>query len=327
MKAAFLLLLLAALPAAAQKKTDAPPPDTVRLRFAWPIGLAAQVRAHKHRQRTGAGTSDSSDVQMAYQLLVQRHARGRLIQLHSFEVPGVAELSDPDFGAEDFAELQERMAALMPSMVVDTTGAFVAIERIEAMQREMAALMGDSAGSSDKLNPEARALLDRLRSPEVLTALAEYEWNALVGAWVEADFIVGLLYETEYELPFPLLPGVMLPVVQEFAAVGRVPCNEQDTQRRCVELESFVYQDKDAFRGILDRIMSQVAPSGETQKIEDFESETEIRLITEPATLIPYRLSVTKRISLSVRAAAGAPSETTQVETKTTQFRYTPPRP
>jgi hypothetical protein len=319
--AAVLVLILAAAPAAAQKKTD-----TVRLRFAWPVGLAAHVQVHKLRNRINAGTADSTNVRLAYQMLVQQHPRGRLIQLHSFEVPGVAELSNPDFGAEDFAELQERMSALMPTMVVDTAGAFVAIERVEAMQREMSALMGDSARYDPKLNPEAAALLDRLRSPQVLTTLAEYEWNALVGTWIEADLIVGLAYETEYELPFPLLPDVMLPVVQEFTAVGRVPCTEQETQRRCVELQSFVYQDQEALRAILDRVMSQVIPGKDVPKIEDFESETEIRLIAEPASLIPYHLTVTKRISASVRVGAGELSQTTQVETKTTQFRYSPPR-
>lgn len=314
--------MLAVADAAAAQKKDAaatPPPDTVRLRFGWPVGLTARASAHKFRARSGEGKADTTNVQLAYRLTVHPHAQGRLVRFHDFEVPGVPVL----------AEVEERVSALMPSMVVDTTGAFVAIEGVEGMRRELDALLGPVAlRQADRLRPETRAMLERMRSPEVLTALAEYEWNALVGTWIDADFVVGLSYETEYELPFPLFPGVMLPMVQEFSALGRVPCHERESERRCVELESFTYPDKDAFRAILDRLLSQltVPDTAQLPAIDDYELETEIRLIAEPATLIPHRLAVTKRVTMWIKAAPGSAGETTQIETKTTRYEYDAPR-
>lgn len=310
------LAVLLAGPAVAQKKPPAPPPpaDTVRLRFGWPVGLTARVNAHKFRARSADGKADTTNVRLSYRLIVEPHRQGRLVRFHGFEVPGVPVLE----------EVEDRVSALMPSVIVDTTGAFVAIEGVEAMRRELETFLGTSADKAGNLRPETRALLERIRSPEMLTTLAEYEWNALVGTWIDAAFVVGLSYETEYELPFPLFPGVMVPVVQEFAAVARVPCTQQDSQRRCVELESFLYYDQDAMRAVLDRLMAQMTLPDTVQQpvIEDYELETEMRLIAEPGTLIPYRLVVTKQITMSLRLGKGPATETTQVETKTTSYEY-----
>jgi hypothetical protein len=319
--AGVIAMLAVAGAATAQKKDAAatPPPDTVRLRFGWPVGLTARVSAHKFRARSSDGKTDTINVQLAYRLTVLPHARGRLVRFHDFEVPGVPVL----------AEVEERVSALMPSVVVDTTGALVAIEGVEGMRRELDAFLGPVAlRKVDSLRPETRAMLERLRSPEVLTALAEYEWNALVGTWIDADFIVGLTYEAEYELPFPLFPGVMLPMVQEFSAIGRVPCHENESERRCVELESFTHPDKDAFRAILDRLLSQmtVPDTAQMPAIDDYDLETEIRLIAEPATLIPYGLAVTKRVTMWIKAGPGPAAEATQIETKTTRYEYDSPR-
>lgn len=328
-RAVWLFCLLAA-PAAAQKPAEkpvpaaAPAPDTVRLRFNWPVGLTARVTAQRVRTRLVEGTADSTTNAATYHLTVRPHARGRLIQFHDWEIPGLAELTNPDVPVEEFVNLQERMAGLMPSLVVDTSGSFVAIERVDAMQREMDALL-NAAGGTDSLKPEARELLGRLRSPEMLTAVAESEWNALAGTWIDADLVVGLVYETEYELPFPLFPGVMLPMVQEFSAVARVPCTDRDSVPRCVELESFVYPDADALRAVLDRLM-QAAATDTTPQIEDFDMETEIRLIAEPATLIPHRLAVIKRVTVSV-PEQGKTTETNQIDSKTTRYEYGTRRP
>lgn len=167
------LAILLAGPAVAQKKPPAPPPpaDTVRLRFGWPVGLTARVNAHKFRARSADGKADTTNVRLAYRFTVQPHRQGRLVRFHGFEVPGVGVVE----------EVEDRVAALMPSVIVDTTGVFIAIEGVEAMRRELDTFLGTSAAKADSLRPETRALLERIRSPEMLTALAEYEWNALVG--------------------------------------------------------------------------------------------------------------------------------------------------
>lgn len=308
---------------AAQKqgeKTDPrPPADTVHLRFGWPLGLNARVTAQKVRTRSRAGKPDTSHAQFTYQLTVHPHARGRLVRYHGWAAPGIGAFSN-------VAELEERVSALTPSVIVDTTGAFVGIEGIDAMQRELIALLAPHSRGADTLGPGVRELLERLRSPELLTALSEYEWNALVGTWIESDFVIGMLYESEYELPFALVPSIMIPIVQDFIAHERVPCGPEEAERRCVELESRLYHDKAAIRRALDSVMAQVVPRDVVGGIEDYEIETEMRLIAEPATLIPHLLVVSKRVTLRTKSAQGV-EEATHSDTKTTRYEYAPRRP
>ncbi|MGH7520202.1 MAG: hypothetical protein ACREMI_02875, partial [Gemmatimonadales bacterium] len=115
-------------------------------------------------------------------------------------------------------------------------------------------------------------------------------------------------------------------IVQDFVAQGRVPCRPADAERRCVELESRLYHDKDAIRSALDSVMAQVV-SSDSAGIEDYEVETEMRLIAEPATLIPHLLVVSKRVTIRARSAQGAREEATQAETKTTRYEYPARRP
>lgn len=309
-------------PLFAQKQAEQPPTpaaDTVHLRFGWPVGLNARVTAQKLRTRSRAGKPDTTNVQITYQFTVQPHTRGRLVRFHGFEVPGSGAL-----GAT--AELEERVSAMMPSVIVDTTGAFVGIDGVDALHRELNAQFAPYLQRADTLTAGTRALLERLRSPEVLTALTEYEWNALVGTWIESDFVVGLIYESEYEQPFALLPGIMIPIVQDFVAHGRVPCRPADAARRCVELESRLHHDQDAVRRALDSLMAQVV-SRDSGGIEDYEVEYEMRLVAEPATLIPHKLVVSKRVTVRVKSAQGARDETTQSDTKTTRYEYPARRP
>ena len=309
-------------PVFAQNKPDKPPNppvDTVHLQFGWPVGLNARVTAQKLRTRSRAAKPDTSNVQITYQLTVQPHTRGRLVRFHGFEVPGIGPL-----GA--IADLEERLSAMMPSVIVDTTGAFVGIDGVDALRRELNAQFAPYLERADTLPAGVRALLERLSSREVLSALTEYEWNALVGTWIEADFVVGLIYKREYEQPFALVPGVMIPIVQDFVALGRVPCRPADAERRCVELESRLHYDKDAFRRALDSLMSQVV-SRDSAGIEDYEFEYEMRLIAEPATLIPHMLVISKRVTMRIKAPRGAREETTQSDTKTTHYEYPARRP
>lgn len=303
-------------PAGKQEPTR--PADTVRLRFGWPMGLNARVTAQKLRTRSRGGKPDTTNVQVTYQVTVQPHTRGRLVRFHGFEVPGI--------GVAVTGELEERVSAMMPSVIVDTTGAFVGIDGVDAMQRELNAQLRPYLGRADTLPAGTRALLERLRSPEVLSALTEYEWNALVGTWIESDFVVGTVYESEYEQPFALVPGMMIPIVQDFVAHRRVPCRPSDVERRCVELESRLYHDKDAIRQALDSVMAQVV-SRDSSAIEDYDVESEMRLIAEPATLIPHLLVVSKRVTVRIKSPQGVREETSQSETKTTRYEYPSRRP
>ena len=308
MRALIIGLGLAGVAAAlhAQKggvKKEPPPVDTVHLRFAWPVGLNAAVTGQRFKARLQEGKADTTNVRLSYQMSVEPHAKGRVVRFHHFAVPGVPEVE----------ELEERISALMPSLIVDTTGEFVGIVDVDAMRRELDAVLGPAS---------KHPLVERFRSTEVLTALAANEWNALVGTWIGGDLELGETYFAEFELPFPLYPGVTLPVVQEFTALDRVPCIAGETERRCIELESTVYPDEEAFAALIARMMGEVVPDSIDVSMNDWALETTIHLIAEPGTLVPYLLEVSKRVSMKMQGSSGR-----QEEIKTTRFEYPARRP
>jgi hypothetical protein len=300
------IALAMAAPLAGQK--SGPPKqsarvDTVHLRFGWPVGLNARVSAHKFKARSSNGKADTTNVRMSYELSVEPHASGRLVRFHHFAVPGV-----PVMDLED-EELQERVAAVMPSLIVDTTGEFVSVLNVSAMQRELDAMLGPASK-----NP----LVERFRSPEVLTAIAANEWNALVGTWVGGDLDLGITYSAEFEQPFPLFPDATIQMVQEFTVVDRVPCRSNESERRCVELESIVRPDPAAFSALIARMMGEVLPDSISLSGSEMQLETVIRLVAEPGTLVPYVLEVSKVITMSMPGEGAMHQE----EIKTTRYEY-----
>lgn len=314
MRAALVLgiALAVAAPLSGQKSgttKEAAPVDTVRLRFAWPVGLSARVSAHKFKARLSDGKADTTNVRMSYELSVERHAGGRLVRFHHFTVPGV-----PVSDLED-EELQERASAMMPSLIVDTAGEFVSVLNVSAMQRELDAILGPASK-----NP----LAARLRSPEVLSAIAANEWNALVGTWVGGDLDLGITYSAEFEQPFPLFPDATIQMVQEFTVIDRVPCIPKESERRCVELESIVRPDPAAFTALINRMMGEVLPDSISSLAgSEMQLETVIRLVAEPGTLVPYVLEVSKVIKMSMPGQGAVHQE----EIKTTRYEYPARRP
>lgn len=303
------LLLLALLPAPCAAQV----PDSVELRFAWPIGTTVDVHASRWRARTGQ--ADTLDVAARYRIEVQAHAQGRLIRYSNLALDANAEP-----GAASVEAALERIAGLLPSYIVGADGEFIRLHDLSAYRRGVERLVRDIAGEPEMAS-RILTLLQPMLSEQALTATVAREWDMLVGLWAGADLEVGAVYEYEDRSYVPLAPDVPIPMIAEFSVAERLACPAA-TRRRCVRIEHISTVDEDsvarAVRAVLERF---TAGSGVALKIDDFEIENLLELVTEPTTLLPH----TARLSNSVRlrfTGGGRSSRADQFEVRTYEFRY-----
>jgi hypothetical protein len=91
-------------------------------------------------------------------------------------------------------------------------------------------------------------------------------------------------------LSLPLAPGAFVAHKIEFAYTRSVPCVPDSTTLSCVEIVLRATPDPAVVKLILDNL-ARVARLAPTQRPQLW-SVTEMRLVTDPMTLQPYRLEM-----------------------------------
>lgn len=311
---ALAVLAVVALPCHASAQTSALPDSVIHLRFGWPAGTTARVEAGRYRIRNADGKSDTTALNLTYRMRLHDHPAGHAIRYDQFEFENLA--------GNDAArtELNEQLSALMPSLLVDTAGAFLRVENVTAMKALMDSVM-QSTVPKDSLPAQTQALLTNLTSEAVLNALAAQEWNALIGTWIGADLELGAVYEATESAPIPIFPGKSLPMVTQYNVAERVECVEGSGRLDCVELRMVSTPDADSVKALMKEIMQNAVNMPEAPVFEQFDLETSIVLIAEPATLLPHYYSMVKTVTARIKVA-GESTAVSQEEERTYSFSY-----
>jgi hypothetical protein len=311
-------LLAAVLPVRAGAQQPDAPPDTVRLRFAWPAGTIAAVETSRFRERIAERT-DTLSGGATYRMQVREHDDGLAIIYDSLSITAAPRLTG------DFAALQaaaEQLVGLVANYVVSRDGEFLRIQDVATIKARIDSLFAPVFAGVDSTG-QAHAVFQSMLSEQALQALAAQEWNALVGMWGGAELELEAVYGFEEEEPIPLLPGETVRMVSELAIVGRLPCTEDALTPDCVEIQLVSYPDEEAMKAVLRRFMQRVA--GDTAAaafvIEALEIENELMLITEPATLLPHHAVIAKSVR-GVGREGGETSEFSQIDVRTYTFTY-----
>jgi hypothetical protein len=306
-------LVLAAAPLAAQ--------ETVHLRFGWQPGMRAEVETEQVRVRMVDGRRDSVRIASAYRMEVGEHAEGLAVTFADMrwtELPR----ADPVLG-RFYEALARTMSAGRARRIVSTDGDFVRVDGAEQVAREVSAavqpLLADVEAST---LANVRQMISGMLSEQSLTATAADEWNALVGAWVDAELDEGDALTLESSFQLPMFPGVTIPLQLEFELVNRAAaCNPDDRGTRCVELRMSSVPDQEVLREALTDFLQRAgAPADQVKAIfAQMNVQTHVRVVTEPETLRPHLL-VSRRV-VTTGKADDAPS---QLETRRFVFRYAP---
>jgi hypothetical protein len=313
-----LAVFLLTVPQPASPQDRAAVADTIRLRFNWPVGKVATVETTRFRERVTERT-DTFAGGARYRMQVRQHPEGLLIAHDSFDVA-----VDPKVpgGALALQLAAERVADLVPSYVVSGEGEFLRIDSVAAMRTRLNALFASALPRQENTG-QARAMVESLMSEQVLNRIAEQEWNTLVGTWIEADLALGAKYEVEQEAPIPFIPGAMLTMLAEFWIERRVPCLETDSTTDCVEIHLLSRPDAEEVQLLIRRFVDRMAamPAATGIGFESLDLENELVLIIEPATLLPHRMRLSKRVK-GVVVAQGKKSEVSQLDLRTHRFTY-----
>lgn len=307
--------LACAAPLAAQ---EAAPADTVRLRFGWAPGMEAEVESEQVRMRSTGERRDSMRIASTHRLRVAPHPRGLAV---SYSDARWTELPQEEgIAAEFWHALAETASGGRPELVLSPEGEFVEVQGMEALAADLRAAMQPLMEEIEGAEAEqVRQMLQGILSPEALSASSAEEWNALVGTWIGADLEVGAVYEFEEASELPILPGVEIPFLVEFAAVARVPCTPGESQPRCVQLEMVSVPDEEALAEAIVELGRRFGVPAEEMRevVARMSVETSALLITEPETLRPHLMEITKLV------IAGDDEETpAQMEVHRTRYRY-----
>lgn len=319
------LNLLAALGVAFTTTVAAAEPATaevVRLTFAWPPGTAAQVETTRQRTRFTGAKESTFSANARYRMHVQSHKEGLLVAYNDFETPAFAG-NDVERKAAVEAILQ-KVSAVAPSIVVSPEAELLRVVNVQELREQLWSVVEPMIAEMKDAPPQVNAMMRNALSEQSLTASAAQDWNALVGAWAGAEFERGATYGLTTDEPLPMIPGTTVPMTYEFSFVETAPCTVAAESPDCVVLEMNSAPEPQAMKNILDDFMRKMTRgSAATQVLfESLDVASTIVVVMEPATMLPYRLEIEKRVEGTVSAPGEESQLVTQVDEQVTTFTY-----
>ncbi len=287
---------LVATPAPASK-------ERIPLGFGWPAGFAARVRGTEASRFVSGAVRNEAQTELAYRMQIESGAEGLRVRYDDFSLPdpqrsGLVRLAG-------VPGLEPLTAALQPSFVVSDDGRITGTPDldtvVESINRELERLHARPGGL-----PHGAPLLPTRFSAEVFRRHVPEEWVPMVELWTGREIELGSRYEVDLVARLPLLDGRTIRMDGELLVSERIPCGEGG-EVRCVELLMVSRPDPMALAPLLDAAQGPSTEDGpRAGSLAALELDETIRLVTEPETLVPYRVSTTRRARVSVRLADGS---------------------
>jgi hypothetical protein len=268
----------------------------VKLRFAWPANLSAAVTV----DHTATPAADGQSYQLRGRLVAEPRSNG--IAVRWVDLKGNAT------GAEAAAvRAVDKLVAY-----VDSEGKVEQVigipEAVEAMR---------AAPPFDADTPQVKQFLQL--APSMLETSEREDWLWMVGFWAGRELVLVKDQSVDRDVPLAFLPGAQIRAHVELRAVRWTKC-PAPAAGRCVELYAIQEPNRQDLASIVEDVSNRAKVSRDA--VEEMlaldAAVTEVSLVVDPATLMPYRMTRTK--TLTRRDAAGKPVKTVLVERQT--FRY-----
>jgi len=280
--------------------------DAVRFRFAWPSNVHADVAWTNHVVDDSYGETKDTTYTFRFEIVARPLADGIRIDQRTSLAQGlqsVASLLSSGSGGSI-----QHWLFFYPSFSVGTDGQFRGLEQVEAYRASMEAMLADGGKDAKRLTPEqveqVRALARRNLSPEVIGAKVAADWNTVITAWNGGKLVPGQVLELTTTLQYTIGGQVlMVPRVERYRLFGYVPCDAHDARNRCVDVEAAFVPDADAMRVMYDRAIAESMPvmmlnRREPPHITSAFIQSTVRMITDPRTLLPYRVQFIDELHL-----------------------------
>lgn len=121
-------------------------------------------------------------------------------------------------------------------------------------------------------------------SPGMLEASTAEKYQVETAMWIGATLDQGVWYESSAPLSLPGIPQVVVQNRIQFAFTRMVPCNPGTVAQTCVEIVFRATPEPESLHHALADISTEL----EYSRAPDFTASTEVRVVTDPETLMPY---------------------------------------
>ena len=269
--------------------------DSVTLRFAWPLETEARVSYTQVIEREGEGPDPTRlELEGEYVMHVHEHPSGFLVE-HLAPLATRFGSSPPLASNDPHRAVYSTIGMLVPHYVVSAEGELLGVERLP----ELAAAVMAAIAPLEPDSAETRSLMAELVDEARLTGQARERWNALVGAWQDAELQVGVPGATESEETNPLVPSVVLPYLSRFELEDMEPCGAPEESCARVAMVSFP-NPIELTRTINEALQNMGMGHLSFDRLVQRE---EVSLLTDPETLLPHELTTSKLVEGSLREA------------------------
>ncbi len=174
---------------------------------------------------------------------------------------------------------------------VSATGEFDGVTDSMTFAAQLATKAEGLIRAAAPSSPRARSLLEGAvettagdLAPGMLEAAAAENYQIETAMWIGATLEQGVWYEFDAPLPIPGMPRVVIQNRVQFAFTRMLPCTEGTTDSTCVEIVIHATPDKEG----LDRVIADLGLPPPHYQFDRYTASTEARIVTDPATLLPY---------------------------------------
>lgn len=174
---------------------------------------------------------------------------------------------------------------------VSAKGEFVGVRNAKGFATRLIASTDKSIRASAPAGDRARSAVEDLAaktavdfSPGMLEADAAQNYQLETAMWVGATLEQGVWYEISAPM---FLPGMSEFVVEQridFAFTRKLPCAAGAAVRKCVEIVIRATPDPES----LGHVLEDLGGAPPNSLFADYFASTEVRILTDPATLLPY---------------------------------------
>jgi hypothetical protein len=292
--------------------------DDVTFTFAWPQSLEGSVRLERFTWRTEDESPRSPPTTGGeFALTTTKTADGLEVAIVARSLAQLPAAKTPDERQRLAALRGERM--WVPAFVVGPQGIVRRVANAEQHLADHRAMLESHLGDGAAM-PDSWA--ETLALPEALEAMVTRIWSPLVEEWTGETFRVGEPNVTRGEFAHPLADDKVAEPFEMKRIVHRwVPCPGL-SERRCV-LASLEFEPDESQAKILGSFLDTLdMPEGNKMKIISAEDSHTVTVVTDPATLIPYRLEMHARVEATLELPGGARQVYFTNQLERAAFRY-----
>lgn len=309
-------LLLTAMPTSAQVGQQ-----KIDFNYNWPAGLQADVTFTANQSRRSGNRVVSQTIDGSYKMSTTNVDDGLKVQFDSFQAKSNSRA--PSQEAQKVQAYMTEVGATISDFVVSKDGELVRLEGIGDRQKAAKAGLAELiSGLPANVQPRITGSLETIVSDSNQKAAVNQFWRRDVSVWRGRSEPIGTIHQSDDVRPMPNVPDTSAPTTTLVSFVDLRACSPGALDKQCayVTIDS-VMALKDLSDAQRQKLRGAIPNAPADLKLESMTITSKFALLTDPATLVPYRVRTSRDIVVGfVRGEQRG--TTTQSESRETRYAY-----